>query len=309
MVKEEEETEEVEDEELEEEEVEGEESEETEEETESEGTPKTKVEEKPTTPVKSVASVGELKSMWKARTTAKEIRDFVAILKEFVDEAIFNISKEGVKVLAADRAMVCVADLHLQPSMFDKYTIEEPQSVGLNVEYLLNVLKRANAKDKIEFELWNNNRFQLTILGEQKREFNLPLLDLNEGEIPNIQDLENGFTSKVKIKTDVLKTACDDSSLISESMSIESKMGLFCAESQGDISSTVLSCEAGNKGLLDMSGTAKCRYPLEYLTKACKVKVDVMEIQFATDFPTKLTWKVPDKAKLSLIIAPRVSED
>lgn len=304
MVKEEE-MEEVEDEELDEEEVEGEGTSEEEKEEESEEKP----EEKPTTPVKSVASVGELKSVWKARTTAKEIRDFVAILKEFVDEAVFNISKEGVKVLASDRAMVCVADLHLQPSLFDTYAIEEPQSVGLNVEYLLNVLKRANAKDKVQFELWNNNKFQLTILGEQKREFALPLLDLNEGEIPNIQDLENSFTSKIKLKTDVLKTACDDSSLIADSMCIETKMGLFCAESQGDISSTVLSCEAGNKGLLDMSGTARCRYPLEYLTKACKVKVDVVEIQFATDFPTKLTWKVPDKAKLSLVIAPRVSED
>jgi len=66
--------------------------------------------------------------MFKAKITdAGLLTDSIATVAELIDEGIFKINKEGISMVAADRAMVAVVDLHIAAKAFAKpVNLDEP---------------------------------------------------------------------------------------------------------------------------------------------------------------------------------------
>src|SRR3972149_9537634 len=77
----------------------------------------------------------------------------ISTIAELIDEGIFKISKEGISLIAADRAMVAVVDFHLSSSAFEQYDFDKEQAIGLNISNLLAVLRRVAGSDKLTLSL------------------------------------------------------------------------------------------------------------------------------------------------------------
>ena len=53
--------------------------------------------------------------------------DSLASIAELIDEGIFKITPTGISLVAADRAMVAVADFHLSKSAFEEFELDSDQ--------------------------------------------------------------------------------------------------------------------------------------------------------------------------------------
>ncbi|MBI2034871.1 MAG: proliferating cell nuclear antigen (pcna) [Candidatus Levybacteria bacterium] len=234
----------------------------------------------------------------------------VSTIGELIDEGIFNLNKDGISFIAADRAMVSVVDFKISSNAFDEYNIDSEQRIGLNVTNLLSVLKRVGADDKMSLNL-QDSKIEIKLEGKSKRRFIIPLLDISQNEIPPINQLE--FPAKVEVKPHILESGIDDADIISDAVLFETSNDRFVMRAEGDVSKAELELERGNESLLNLeaSGEVKSRYPIDYLKKMVKAAkiADSATIRFGQDYPMKLEFRAGDKASISFTLAPRVSED
>ena len=238
------------------------------------------------------------------------LRDSISTIGELIDEGIFKVNKNGLSLIAADRAMVAVVDFKLPATVFDDFKIEGEESIGMNSSNLVSVLKRIKPKDKLILEL-KENKLEITMKGESTRRFTVPLLDISQEELPPIDQLD--FKANIKVKTDVLKSGVEDADIVSDSVVFEANENKFNIRAAGDISSAELTLEKGNDALLDLSvtGDVKSRYPLDYLKKIIKASklTDEARLRWSKDYPMRIDFSSVDKVQLSMILAPRVSEE
>jgi proliferating cell nuclear antigen len=238
------------------------------------------------------------------------LRDSLSSIAEIIDEGIFKISKNGISLVAADRAMVAVVDFNISSSAFDKYDLDKEQNIGMNIANLLSVLKRAGAEDKLTLNL-QDSKLELILENSSRRKFVVPLLDISQEEIPPIDQLE--FTVKSEIKSNVLQSGIEDAEIVADSVLFETSPSRFAMKAEGDVSRAELELEKGNEALIELKseGETRARYPLDYLKKMIKAAkiADSVSIEFGQDYPMRLGFKAGDKASLSFVLAPRVSEE
>ncbi len=238
------------------------------------------------------------------------LKDSISTIGELIDEGIFKINKNGLNLTASDRAMVAVVDFKLPATVFDEFNVEKEENIGINISNLVSVLKRIKPKDKLILEL-KDNRLEITMKGESTRRFTVPLLDISKEELPPIDELD--FKAKVKIKADVLKNGIEDADVVSDSVIFQANKDKFNIKASDDVSSAELTLEKGNEALLSLSATedVKSRYPLDYLKKIVKASKLTNEalLRWSNDYPMRIDFSSVDRVQLSMILAPRVSED
>lgn len=234
----------------------------------------------------------------------------VSTIGELIDEGIFSLNKDGISFVAADRAMVSVVDFKMAASAFDEYKLDTEQKIGLNITNLLSVLKRVDADDKLVLNL-QDSKLEIRLEGKSKRRFVVPLLDISQEEIPPISQLE--FPAKAELKPHLLMVGIEDADIISDAVLFEAMNDKFVMRAEGDVSKAELELERGNENLLNLetSSEVKSRYPIDYLKKMVKAAkiADNATIRFGQDYPMKLEFKAGDKASMTFILAPRVSEE
>ena len=57
----------------------------------------------------------------------------VSTIGELIDEGIFNLNKDGISFIAADRSMVSVVEFKMTAAAFDEYKLDSEQKIGLNI--------------------------------------------------------------------------------------------------------------------------------------------------------------------------------
>lgn len=238
------------------------------------------------------------------------LKDSISTIGELIDEGIFKVSKNGLNLVAADRAMVAVVEFKLPPTVFEQFEVKEEITIPLNITNFVSVLKRTTSGDKISMEL-KGNKLDVVMKGSSTRKFTLPLLDISQDEIPPIDQLD--FKVKAKLKADVLKDGIDDAEVVSDSVVFEANKELFNLKAAGDISSTELTLKKDEESLLDLQTreASRARYPLDYLKKMMKASklADEVTAMWSKDYPMKLSFKDLDKVELNFILAPRVQEE
>jgi proliferating cell nuclear antigen len=233
----------------------------------------------------------------------------ISTIAELIDEGVFKLSKDGISLLASDRAMVAAVDFKISSSAFEEYEIDKEQTIGLDIPNFLSVLKRASAKDKATFTL-QDSKLEIVLENSSRRRFVLPLLELSQEEVPRIDQLE--FSTKANISSDVLESGIADAEVVADAVVFEASPSSFSMKAEGDISSTQLELEKGSEGLRELkaAGSVRARYPLDYLKKMIKAAKlsDSVLLEWAQDYPIKLSFEVEGKLSLSFVLAPRVEE-
>ncbi|MFH8080721.1 MAG: DNA polymerase sliding clamp [Candidatus Aenigmatarchaeota archaeon] len=236
------------------------------------------------------------------------LRDAFVTIGELIDEGVLKADKNGLSLSAADRAMVAVVQFRMPPNIFEEFKADQA-SMPINITNLVSILKRAKSSDKCILELKGNN-IEITIKENSTRKFTLPLIEIQEEELPSIEKLE--FKTKAVINSDILKSGIEDAEIVADSVVFEAKKDMFIMRAVGDMSSTELILQKGDEGLIELQGSeSKARYPLDYLKKMIKAAKlsDEVTIMWSTDYPMKMIFKDLDKVEISFILAPRIQEE
>lgn len=235
------------------------------------------------------------------------LRDSIATISELIEEARFKIKKDGIELLAADRAVVAVVDFKFSSKNFKEYHHQSDSNIGINLNNFLQVLKRARANDILLIEL-EENSLSLTLKGRSRRKFTIPLLEIRE-EVPSgIEKLT--FPAKVVLSSELLADGIEDADLVSDSVIIELDKDKFLLKAQGDSSSSELELKAGEECKIETKEKVRARYSIDYLKKMLKAKKlsENVEIALNTNYPLKMTFAQDKLISLSFILAPRVEE-
>jgi proliferating cell nuclear antigen len=238
---------------------------------------------------------------------SKYLKESVSIISELVTEGTFKITPDNIELIAMDPANVAMVVFRLMGSTFTEYDVKEPELLGINLNNLKQVLRRAKSNDQISLEV-EENKLKVTLKGTNVRTFHLPLIEVEEKE-QKVPDLK--FTAVIETDSSVLNEAIEDADIVGESVSFIAEPKRFVVSASGDLNKANIDIDSSDGTKITVQDKAKSKYSIEYLKKMIQGSklCDTVTIAFAKDYPLKLEYKEPDAVQLMFILAPRVDND
>lgn len=237
------------------------------------------------------------------------IKDSLDSIASLITEGTFKINQEGIRLTAMDPASVAMVDFKILPTAFLDFSAQEEQNITVSISNFVEIIKRARANDQVSFEL-DNNRLKITMKGDFKRNFSLPLIDTPPGS-QKVPELD--FKGKVILSTSAFRDGIKDAAMVSDCVILEAEPNSFRIKSFGDTSETNMELTKDSPSLneLEVNSEIKAKYSIDYLDKILKgAKVsDNIKLQYATDYPMRVDCTAVDKLQLSFVLAPRVDTD
>lgn len=235
------------------------------------------------------------------------LRDSIATISELIDEGELKVRKDGIELLASDRAVVAVVDFKFSSRNFSEYNYESDRSIGINLNSLLQVLRRAKANEKMRMKL-SESTLELTFANGLRRHFTIPLLELREDVPAGIDKLS--FPVNVSLSPDTLGDSIDDADLVSDSMVFEVDRDKVHLVARNDSSSAETHLEGMENLHISAEKPARARYSLDYLKKMIKAKKISNRVSLSMDsnYPLKMEFSCPDKVCITFILAPRIED-
>ena len=249
---------------------------------------------------------------FKAKTSEVGLlKDSMKTISDLISEGLFQLEEDGLKLIAADPAMVALVDFKIEKDNFEDYQISEEEKVGLNLENLYSILRRADSNDTITLELdEEQSKFHITMENSSTRNFSLPILNLSEDDIPSTDQLD--FTVEAELDTKVLESAVKDAMVVSDSVKVKADSEKIQINADGDQSNAKFTITGDSPGVHTLEGTnAESMFSLDYLSKMMGGKKLASQVtaKMGEDFPMRLEFDTPDQAQLSFVLAPRIEED
>ena len=237
-------------------------------------------------------------------------KDSIAIISELVSEVKIKATTDGLEVVAMDPANVAMVIFKLLSSSFTEYNVTGDEEVAVNLNSVKQILRRAKGDDILTLETTEDNKFQINLKGNRVRSFSLPTLELEDREqkVPELS-----FPISVIMNSDLLSDSVEDVSVVAESVTFLGEKEQLSIKAEGDLSKAFIEIRPNDETAITSATDDKCKakYSLEYLKKmiAGGKLTDKVSLQFNTDYPLKLEYKVTDRLLLSFILAPRVDND
>ena len=237
-------------------------------------------------------------------------KDSIGIISELVSEVKFKVSPDGLELVAMDPANVAMVIFKLLSSCFTEYKVEKPEEIAINLSNLKQILRRAKSDDILSLETTEDSKLKIQLKSNTTRSFSIPTLELDDKEqrVPELN-----FPLTINTKSSILSEAIEDVSVVAESVTFLGEKEQLSVKAEGDLSKAFIEIKPDDQTSITTESTEKhkAKYSLEYLKKmiAGGKLTDQVSIQFNTDYPLKVEYKVTDRLLLSFILAPRVDND
>ena len=230
-------------------------------------------------------------------------------ISTLIEEGIFAVSPNKVRFNSMDPARISMVDFELGAEAFETFETDAPRTIGLNLEDMNKMLRRARPGDRLRMTLdEQTNRFVLTFEGISVTTFSIPLLDLGETSTPSPQI---PFTTTVRMEAGVLSEALKDVGIVGDHVTFRATPDFLRFEGESDVESVNVRLNKQSEGVAHMEVKDECRsiYIVSYIQNMLKAAelTDVVELEFGQDLPLKLT--VPlEGGRISFLLAPRVED-
>lgn len=232
----------------------------------------------------------------------------IAAITALVDEGIFTFDDEGMKLRATDPSKIAMVDFILPKSAFREYNIMEPTKVAVDLDDMESVLKRAKATEDVILET-QDGRLNITLVGRARKKFSLPLLDIPEESLPQ---LNVTFDVTAKVVAEVLQTALKDASLFSTYVTFsadETGLKVKAVGTKGEYELEIPRDQTDTLIELSVGAPATASFALDYLTDmlAGASKTSAVNLHLKTDRPLKLVYSIGE-AVVTYYLAPKIGE-
>jgi proliferating cell nuclear antigen len=230
-------------------------------------------------------------------------------ISTLIEEGVFSANPNQIRFNSMDPARISMVDFELNSETFETYQIDAPKNIGINLEDMNRMLRRARPGDRLTMTLdEQTNRFVLTFEGVSLTTFSIPLLDLGDtaSVIPDIS-----FTATVRMEAGVLSEALKDVGIVGDHVTLKATPDFLRFEGESDVESVNVRLDKQSEGVAHMEVKEECRsiYIISYVQNMLKAAetTDIVECEFGQDLPLRLT--VPlEGGKISFLLAPRVED-
>ncbi|MFW9832051.1 MAG: proliferating cell nuclear antigen (pcna) [Candidatus Thorarchaeota archaeon] len=242
---------------------------------------------------------------------AKTWQALITAISALVDEANFELSPKGLTLRAMDPSRIAMIDFELPKSAFSEYKCDEEGQLGINLDDMEKIVKRAGAGNSLSISLdREKNQIQMTLEGRTRRSFRISLIELGADRPPT---LNVEFDVNIKITADTLKEIIQDADIISDFIAIDATPDALTISARGDTGNLNVSIDKNEEALLEytVKQPAKSLYALEYLNDMMKAVAasDTVQMEFGKGTPIKLLFAVSSGGHITYYLAPRVEDD
>jgi proliferating cell nuclear antigen len=246
---------------------------------------------------------------------SKVIKGIVDTLSSIIDETEFLVDPDKFVIQAMDPSRICLLNLTMRSEVFDEFECGKLTKIGLNLDDLSKIMKRATSNDSIELG-FDPARNKMKVIMERegtskKRTFSLSILDIDMEEIPmdNLNAIE--YPSSFKIDPAFLIEAIKDAEIYSEILKLKVIEGEgLTFSSSGQIGEMVYSLNLDDLLGTDFNGKGKGQYSLVFLKSIMKISkiTEMLEISLKTDHPLKFEFTLLEGGDMLYYLAPRVED-
>ena len=240
----------------------------------------------------------------------KYFKDSISIISELVTEAKFKVNSNGLELIAMDPANVAMVIFKMLSSCFTKYEVNEETELSINLNNLKQILKRAKAEDVLTLETTEDNKLKIQMRSNTTRSFSIPTLEIEDKDqkVPELT-----FPLSVEMSSAQLTESIEDVSVVAESVTFLGEKSQLLVKAEGDLSKALIEIKPDDHTVIktDSEDKFKAKFSLEYLKKmiAGSKLSDRVYLNFNTDYPLKMEYRIVDRLSLSFILAPRVDND
>lgn len=229
---------------------------------------------------------------------SKVLYDYVKTASQFLDEIGFDVSPDGLRVLQADRTMVCVVDFTLKAAALS--SIDGSGKFAVNAKSLDDILKRFSGKPIIISR--GKGKITVSCCG---RTLGMDEIAGWDWTMPPVGKLD--YKCGASVSGEWLCDAFKDADIAGECLRMEFGAGVLSmsAKGLGTVSyESELSVEGA--GACNSGGTSI--YPLEYLKRLELLRsFEKVRVDTEKDYPLRMTVE-DDVAKFTFVLAPRVED-
>ena len=242
---------------------------------------------------------------------AKTWQALTSAISALVDEANFEVSPKGMTLRAMDPSRIAMVDFELPKSAFSHYECDEEGKVGINLDEMEKIVKRAGTGNSLELGVdREKNQLKLTLEGRTRRTFSIGLIDLGVERPPT---LSVEFDVSAKVTADTLKEVIQDADVISDFIALDGAPDALTFSARGDTGNLQIRLTKDEEALLEykVKKPAKSMYALEYLNDMIKAVAasDTVQLEFGKGTPIKLVFTVSGGGHITYYLAPRVEEE
>jgi proliferating cell nuclear antigen len=258
----------------------------------------------------------------------KILKGVIEATSAIIDETYLEADEKGIKLTALDPSHICMLSIDLPKELFAEYTAPEAkEKIGVNLEDLAKIMKRAGASDAIVFEHHKESeKFLIKMKNVGMRTFSTRLVEIDAEKIPPSAELDIQFTANVTLDSSLFDSAIKDCEIYQDTMEVtmNKEAGVkFSAEGEvGDIEYQLdkdhldavdIKTELADKdGKLHPVSPAHGIFSLSFLKNIMKASAiaDKVTLSLAENAPMRFEFAIGEgKGKITYILAPRVSEE
>jgi proliferating cell nuclear antigen len=242
---------------------------------------------------------------------AKFWKNIMEALSSLVDEGNLLGTPKGLTMKAMDPSHIAMVDFELPKEAFEEYDCSEDVRIGLNLDEMVKIMRRATGEDALELSVQpNSNRLDIKFIGKALRRFGLSLIDIQNEELPtpNIE-----FKSKIKLTTDALTQAIEDALIVSDHIKFSIQEDNLYLRATGDTGEVEINLEKNSESVLELikEEDSSATYALDYLKDIMKgaAASNIVEIKYSTNMPINLNFPLLNKGRITYYLAPRVEAE
>jgi len=237
---------------------------------------------------------------------------FTGVYNVFPQEAIFNITKDGLIVQDFMPGKVSAVSAKLSPEIFVQYDVREDTKINVHMDEMKKVVQNLRDDSLMLIRMRNDeNLLYIYIKGKTIQTFKLNVSGVSEEDIkyPSLT-----YKNKIMMKSHYFSKAIKDAEIFSNDVLLSIQDNYFIIESVGNMGSTQTIIDLKEDDVVigtDVKQGSRASYDaknfIDYFIRMADKDTNML-IKFDTDYPITMRFyldKDNDEAYIEYMLAPR----
>ncbi len=245
--------------------------------------------------------------MFEVKVKADVLKEVVDVISTLVDEAKFNVTKDGLSVKAVDPAHVAMVDLGLEKAAFESFRADECE-LGMDMDKVKEVLRLARAGDVLTMaHEEEKNRLVMSVGNTTRRMSLVDTAGMSDPKVPSLN-----LPARLTVRTDELRQGIRASESVSDHIALVVSPDGFEIVSEGDTDTVSHKVPKDLLEELQTKEGVRSLFPLDYFSNMVKAisTAQTVKLYLGNDYPVKMEFKIAGgKGEVRYLLAPRIESE
>ncbi len=237
----------------------------------------------------------------------KSVTPIVESISELTGECLFTFNDSGVYIEGTDPSLISKVEFLLPINSFDKFEIDGEELIGLNIDSIARICRRANPGESLSINVNpKGGKIELILESDFKRNFEFTLLSTGNFNIPKLNPKYSTF---IEIDSKVFRDIIKDMAVISGTILFSVHKNSISISSEDYTSKALAEIPSESKSIkkFESKTIQRAKYNLNYILSFLNAYTvsDTLRISVGgTKLPLKLEYPLGEDGRFTLYLAP-----